>query len=129
VHEVPGYMVHKEDSSRPLEEQYGPAHRVDFAAGGLLRKMTGETSAMVNSLHSQAVDRLAPGLKSEAVAQDGLVEAFVVDNAPGFTLGVQWHPEWQVLENPVSQAIFAAFGEACQAYGGSSAQARLRECS
>jgi len=116
VHEVPGYQVHKEDSSQPHEIQYGPAHRVDFVDGGLLHTTTGERSTMVNSLHSQAVDRLAPGLKTEALAEDGLVEAFTVRDAPGFTLGVQWHPEWRVMENPVSRDIFKVFGDACRAF-------------
>jgi len=113
VHEVPGYLVHKEDKSQPYDMQYGPAHRVDFAEDGLLASITGLSSAMVNSLHSQAVDRLADGLETEALAEDGLVEAFTVRDAPGFSLGVQWHPEWQVMEDPVSRAVFEAFGEAC----------------
>jgi putative glutamine amidotransferase len=29
-----------------------------------------------------------------------------------FLLGVQWHPEWRHWENPVSKAMFAAFGDA-----------------
>ena len=116
VHEVPGYLVHKEDASQPYEIQYGPAHRVDFVEGGLLHKLTGEHSTMVNSLHSQAVDRLAPGLKTEAVAEDGLVEAFTARDAPGFALGVQWHPEWQVMDNPVSVLMFKAFGDACRKF-------------
>ena len=114
VHEVPGYLVHKEDSSQPYEVQYGPAHRVEFVEGGLLARITGMKNTMVNSLHSQAVDRLAPGLNSEARAEDGLVEAFTASDAPGFTLGVQWHPEWRALENSLSQAMFKAFGDACR---------------
>ena len=50
------------------------------------------------------------------MAEDGLVEGFSVRDAPGFTLALQWHPEWKVLSNPVSTAIFHAFGEACRAY-------------
>ena len=116
VHEVPGYLVHKEDSSEPHEIQYGPSHRVDFEPGGLLHRISGRPSASVNSLHSQAVDRLAPGLKIEARAEDSLIEAFVVGGARGFTLGVQWHPEWQVMDNPLSVAIFREFGRACREY-------------
>ncbi len=74
----------------------------------------------MNSLHSQGVDRLSDGLQVEAVAGDGLIEAFIVAGAPGFTLGVQWHPEWKALDNPVSAAIFGEFGDACRSY-------RLRE--
>jgi len=29
---------------------------------------------------------------------------------------VQWHPEWQVMKNPFSRALFAAFGEAARAH-------------
>ena len=68
----------------------------------------------MNSLHGQGVDRLAPGLVVEATAEDGLVEAFSVAGAQAFALGVQWHPEWKVLDNPVSMKIFEAFGDACR---------------
>jgi putative glutamine amidotransferase len=63
-------------------------------------------------LHSQGIDRLAPGLAVEARATDGLVEAFHVRNAPHFAVAVQWHPEWKVMTNPFSRALFAAFGAA-----------------
>ena len=116
VHEVPGYQVHKEDDTQPYEVQYGPAHRVDFVGGGLLNTITGQHSAMVNSLHTQAIDRLAPGLKTDAVAGDGLVEAFTVRDAPAFAFGVQWHPEWRAMENPLSRNMFNAFGNACREY-------------
>jgi putative glutamine amidotransferase len=116
VHEQPGYGLHKENEDDPLEVQYGPAHGVHFAAGGMLEQMTGQPGATVNSLHSQGVDRLGEGLEVEAVAEDGLVEGFRVREAPGFTLALQWHPEWKPLANPVSMAIFSAFGDACRAY-------------
>ena len=122
VHEVPGYRGHKEDPDDPVEVQYAPSHQVEFTDGGLLHRISGQRQAAVNSLHSQAVDRLGEELQVEAVADDGLVEGFTVRNAPGFTLGVQWHPEWKVTENPVSMAIFTAFGDACRSY-------RLRELS
>jgi putative glutamine amidotransferase len=69
---------------------------------------------MVNSLHGQGIDRLGTGLTAEAHALDGLVEAVSVDEAAAFALGVQWHPEWKVMENPQYLAIFKAFGDACQ---------------
>jgi putative glutamine amidotransferase len=116
VHEVPGYRVHKENPDDPLDLQYSASHEVEFVDGGLLQRITGQKGAAVNSLHSQAVDRLGAELEVEAHAEDGLVEGFTVKNAPGFTLGVQWHPEWKVLEDPVSSAIFRAFGDACRSY-------------
>lgn len=116
VHDVPGYHSHKENPDEPLEVQYGPSHEVNFVEGGLLQRLCGRQGATVNSLHSQGVRKLGAGLSIEAVADDGLIEAFVVNDTPGFNLSVQWHPEWQVSSNPVSTAIFQAFGEACRAY-------------
>jgi putative glutamine amidotransferase len=115
VHEVPGYGNHKENPDDPLDKQYGPAHFVTLMDGGLLRRMAGTDRVQVNSLHSQAVAKLAGGVTVEAVADDGLVEAFHVDAADAFALAVQWHPEWRVTENEFSMSIFRAFGDACRA--------------
>jgi putative glutamine amidotransferase len=112
VHEVPGHLDHRDDESQPLEVQYGPAHEVTLEPGGLLRRITGEERVRVNSLHSQGIERLGSALSVEARAPDGLIEAFRVTRAPGFALAVQWHPEWQVMSNPFSHALFAAFGAA-----------------
>jgi len=116
IREVAGLQDHREDPDAPLDEQYAPAHPVVFTSGGLLHHITNRTSAEVNSLHRQGIERLADGLEVEAVAEDGLIEAFTVSGAPGFTLAVQWHPEWKAKENPLSMAIFGAFGDAMRAY-------------
>jgi putative glutamine amidotransferase len=50
-----------------------------------------ETS--VPTYHHQAVDRLGTGLVPTAYAEDGTVEAVELPSAPGWVLGVQWHPE------------------------------------
>ena len=115
VQEVPGRADHRENAEAPLEEQYGPAHPVDVAPAGMLARMLRERRFAVNSLHSQGIDRLAPGLLAEAVAPDGQIEAVSLPLAKGFVLGVQWHPEWAWSENPVSREIFAAFGRALRA--------------
>lgn len=114
VHEVNGFQDHREDKEQPLEVQYGPAHEVMLEPGGLLAQLAGKDRITVNSLHTQGVDRLAPDLVVEARAPDGLIEAFRVGSAPGFALAVQWHPEWQVLANPFSKALFAEFGKAAR---------------
>lgn len=114
VHEVAGYHNHLENKDDPLDKQYGPSHVVNLADGGLLRELAGSDTVMVNSLHAQGVAKLAPGVSVEAVADDGLIEAFQIDNGPAFALAVQWHPEWRVMENDFSRAIFKAFGDACR---------------
>ena len=87
-------------------------------AGGVLAGLGLPDEIQVNSIHGQGVQRLAPGLRVEALAPDGLIEAFSVEGAPSFALGVQWHPEWQVRSNPNYLAIFQAFGEACRKRAG-----------
>ena len=113
---VAGYHDHLENKDDPLDAQYGPSHPVALMEGGLLREYANAETAMVNSLHAQGVAKLATGVTVEAVADDGLIEAFRVDAAPGFNLAVQWHPEWRVTENEFSLAIFRAFGDACKEY-------------
>jgi putative glutamine amidotransferase len=115
VQDVPGMQDHREDKSQSLEIQYAPAHAVELVRGGLLHAVAGADQVMVNSLHAQGVQTLGSGLDIEARAPDGLIEAFRVRAAPGFTLAVQWHPEWQVMKNPFSHALFAAFGAAARA--------------
>jgi len=114
VHEVPGYHNHLENKDDPLDVQYGPAHAVGLPENGLLRALLGSDTAMVNSLHGQGIAKLADGVTVEAIADDGLVEAFRVDDVPGFALAVQWHPEWKATENEFSKVIFKAFGDACR---------------
>jgi len=112
VHETPGHMDHRDDESLPLEVQYGPAHLVQLAPGGLLSKLAGSDQIQVNSLHWQGIERLGRDLVIEARAPDGLIEGFQVRNSPRFAVAVQWHPEWQAMANPFSRALFAAFGDA-----------------
>jgi putative glutamine amidotransferase len=116
LEEMPGRFSHSEDKRAPLDVQYGPAHEVRLTRGGILATLLGQDRIMVNSLHEQGIDRLAPALAVEAVADDGTIEAVSLPNAKGFLLGVQWHPEWRWPENPVSRALFSAFGEAVAAY-------------
>lgn len=117
VHRVQGRFDHRQNEADPLSVQYGPAHPVQLVAGGLLSDLLdGADEIMVNSLHGQGIERLAPGLVVEAVASDGQIEA-VRGTGIGFCLAVQWHPEYRAAENPVSRALFQAFGEACWVHG------------
>jgi putative glutamine amidotransferase len=118
LQDVPGRADHREDKSAPLDVQYGPAHEVRLTEGGMLDGLLGTARITVNSLHEQGIDRLAPSLKAEAVADDGTIEAVSLPESKGFLLGVQWHPEWRWSENPVSRALFGAFGDAVMAGAG-----------
>ena len=112
VHTLPGHADHR-GQGETAESQYAPAHEVHVAPGGLLEAVVQEAAFRVNSVHGQAVNRLAPGLRVEARAPDGLVEAFSV-HSMDFALAVQWHPEWQARDNPISMRLLRAFGHACR---------------
>jgi len=117
VHDVAGYIDHREDKSASIEVQYAPAHGINIVPGGRIAAILGGLDKMmVNSVHGQGIDQLAPGLQVEARADDGLIEAYSVASAPGFTLAMQWHPEWKIRENPESMKLFGAFGDACRAF-------------
>jgi putative glutamine amidotransferase len=113
LRDMPDRISHRPQKGAP-DYPYGPAHSVALTPGGLLATLAGSSGIMVNSLHSQGIDRPAPGLRIEAVAPDGQIEGVSLPQAR-FVVGVQWHPEYKVLENPISAAMFAAFGQACRA--------------
>lgn len=114
--QLPQFIEHREDSGQSRAEQYAPAHSVNLVAGGWLSQWLEAGQWRVNSLHGQGVDRLAPGLVVEATAQDGLIEAARLADTDGWGLGVQWHPEWQFGQDPLSTRLFAEFGAAARAY-------------
>jgi len=115
VHEIPGRIDHRAPYKKPLAEQYAPTHAVKLAPGGALAGLVpGTDSVMVNSLHWQGIETLAPRLTAEATAPDGTIEGVRVTAARGYTMGVQWHPEWDVANSPFSMALFRSFGDAAR---------------
>jgi putative glutamine amidotransferase len=119
VHTEPGRFDHR-GLGDTLEQRYTPRHLVTLS--GEMARMVGAGTILVNSLHGQALDQLAPGLVVEGVAPDGTIEAVRAPDTPGWVVGVQWHPEWRYADDTASLAIFRTFGEACRAY-----QAGLRK--
>jgi putative glutamine amidotransferase len=116
VHELPGKMDHRGNRELPRDQRFGPRHIVRLTPGGQIARIAGTTEVMVNSLHAQAIDRLADRLIVEAVADDGTIEAVRVKDAPAFALGVQWHPEWRLAECTVARGLFDAFRDAARAH-------------
>ena len=88
-------------------------HSVTVEKGTLLYDIVGTEKLMVNTLHHQAVDKIAPCLVPCAKADDGIVEA-AYDPEKAFLLGVQWHPEMIFGHEENSIKIGKAFVEACK---------------
>lgn len=122
VYQLPDMIDHHREFDAPNEneasiaDKFSLAHSVSIQPGGLLEKISGMESAMVNSLHGQGLNELAPRLQIEALAPDGLIEAVSVIDAKAFALGVQWHPEWDFAGYGFYNAVFKAFGIACRDY-------------
>lgn len=119
VQTFPGRHDHrgaKGRSGATTDETYALAHPVTAVSGGHLADIIGAHPVDVNSVHGQGIDRLAADLTAEAFAPDGQIEAVSIASHPGFSLALQWHPEWRPSESEASQQIFAAFGNACRAW-------------
>jgi putative glutamine amidotransferase len=118
IQDLEGRMDHSTPSDQPIAlVRTGKAHPVRVAPGsGLARLWAGldydPTEVPVNSLHNQGVRRPAPRLRPEAWAPDGTIEAASIEGAPGFAVGVQWHPEYDWERDPLSRRIFDRFGKA-----------------
>ena len=126
LHEVPGYFDHRSPKgSASISLRFAPAHPILPEPGSMLAGWIDAydlpDQPLVNSLHGQAIDDLADGLVVEAYAPDGAIEAVRVSapipslgvmQPPDFAYGVQWHPEWSVLSDPLSSVLFQKFAEA-----------------
>lgn len=63
-----------------------------------------DSHVTISCYHHQAVDRLGEGLQVVARAEDGTIEALVVE-APGWAVAVQWHPEDTWATDPRQVAL------------------------
>jgi putative glutamine amidotransferase len=112
LQDLPGRIDHSSPMQPSAKVRTGKAHAVRVVPGSWLHRLAGATEIAVNSLHNQGIDRLAPGLVAEGFAPDGTIEAVRVANAPGFAVGVQWHPEYDFTTDALSRRIFEAFAAA-----------------
>jgi putative glutamine amidotransferase len=114
--DVPNRMDHWTEL-RPLELLRDiKAHSVAVEPGSWLETIAGAREIQVNSFHNQGIDRLADRLIVEATAPDGTIEAARLNTMDGFTVGVQWHPEYDMDISWTSRRIFGSFGAAVRHY-------------
>lgn len=121
VHEEDSRFDHRSNPEDDFEDKYKPSHEIVIEKNGVLSEIIFENDNVaqdifVNSLHSQGIDRVGDGIKVEARALDGTIEAITALEAKSFCLGVQWHPEWWVESNPLNKAIYDSFSIACSKY-------------
>ncbi len=112
IRELPGRMNHRMPPDGTLEEKFELRHDVTFTPGGVFEKVMGDVTVRTNTLHGQGIKEPGSRIVIDGYADDGTPEAIYVAGAPGFTLSVQWHPEWNADKDPVSVKLFSAFGDA-----------------
>lgn len=82
------------------------AHPVAVTAGSrLAAQLNGAAEVQVNSLHHQGVRDVAPELSAVALAPDGVIEGIEVPGHP-YAIGVQWHPENLINNDPLMLELF-----------------------
>jgi putative glutamine amidotransferase len=97
-----------------LDEKFELRHKVRFTDGGVYHRVLGASEVMTNTLHGQGINYAGHRVVIDGRAPDGTPEAIYIDGAPGFTLSVQWHPEYNAANDPVSRSLFEAFGQAAR---------------
>lgn len=116
IRDLPGRMNHRMPPDGTLEEKFELRHAVTFSEGGPFHRLMGSSEVMTNTLHGQGIVKAGRGIVVDGHAPDGTPEAIFVEGAKGFTLSVQWHPEWDAANDPVSRPLFEAFGAAVRAW-------------
>lgn len=105
-------MSHHAPADADLPAMFAHNHGVALLSGSVLAAALGCDTLCVNSVHYQGIDRLGDGLRVEARAVDGVVEAVSGPLAGPPLLAVQWHPEWRAGDDAASRAFFALLGRA-----------------
>ena len=116
IRDITGRMNHRMPPDGTLEEKFALRHAVRFVPGGPFHRLLGADEVMTNTLHGQGIARPGARIVIDGHATDGTPEAIYVRDAPGFTLSVQWHPEWNADQDPVSRPLFQALGAAAAAF-------------
>ncbi len=126
IRDLPGRMNHRMPPDGSLADKFALRHPVRFAPGGVFHRLLGADAVVTNTLHGQGIAQPGPRIVVDGWADDGTAEAIHVRDAPGFTLSVQWHPEWNAASDPVSRPLFEAFGRAVADWAARGVRGALR---
>ncbi len=116
IRDLEGRMNHRMPPDGTIEEKFALRHSVEFTKGGVFERILGDAKVMTNSLHGQGIKDVGPRVFVDGFADDGTPEACYIKDAPGFTLAVQWHPEYNAGADPVSRVLFEHFGDAVRSW-------------
>ena len=122
-----GAGSHHAADDADLEAMFGHSHALAVAPGTTLAKVTGSDELIVNSVHFQTIDRLAPGLQVNATGPGNIIEAIAATATPAPVFAVQWHPEWRPQERSHDLAFWQFVGQAARTHYQPEASAELQK--
>ena len=99
-----------------LPPRVATRHPVRMDPDHRLASILGTAGVDACSWHHQAIDKLGADLKPTAWSEDGVIEAVEHTGHP-WCIGVQWHPEMQLNEDP-HRRLFSALVTAAKKRGG-----------
>ncbi|MEK7279707.1 MAG: gamma-glutamyl-gamma-aminobutyrate hydrolase family protein [Nitrospirota bacterium] len=105
--DLPGSLSHQWEAASAL-----PTHSIAIRTGSLLFKIAQKKEVIVNSSHHQCLKNVASGFMVNATSPDGVIEG-IESIRKGFSLGVQWHPEYLFRDDPINRRIIDAFLRRC----------------
>lgn len=114
IRDLPGRDNHRMPPDGTLAEKFALRHTVTLTPDGPFARLFGSTEVLTNTLHGQGIRRPGKRVVIDGAAPDGTPEAIYIEGARGFCLSVQWHPEWNAANDPVSRPLFEAFGQAAR---------------
>lgn len=95
-----------------IDDQLAERHPITIDPDSRLAALPQATERVVNTIHHQAVDALAPGFRAVAWSPDGVIEAIEPDAEDDWPFwAVQWHPEKMLDPDEAARErpLFAAF--------------------
>jgi putative glutamine amidotransferase len=110
--QVPDALRHPSYPGSPYSRL---SHAVRLEPGSRLAQILGDLELEVNSLHHQAAKAVGEGLRVAARSPDGTIEG-LEGQGEAWVVGVQWHPEWLIDDDPRMRQLFEAFVVACEEY-------------
>jgi len=112
IQDIPS-QVGAEINHDPDTPRTSQSHGAEIATDSRLARALGVTRMQVNSVHHQAIRRVAPTLRVVATAPDGVIEAVeTAPDDPWWCVGVQWHPEDLFDRSELDARLFSALAGA-----------------
>jgi len=96
------------------EAKEDPIHGATLEPGSRLAAIAGDTQALINSSHHQAVQTPGANLRITSRASDSTIEGIEWTGDANWVVGVQWHPE-RMFGDAFSERLFRDFVAAARA--------------